>query len=106
LNCAVYACFGIFFIACLPKVTLILRYLWKTKFQGKLRLRQKWPSLIGGYDDGELNIPLSVQAGETYFYRFNTWVSKSKGIPRQVLLLPSRFIGSYRRWHTVKVLQK
>jgi hypothetical protein len=36
LNCAVYACFGIFFIACLPKVTLILRYLWKTKFQGKL----------------------------------------------------------------------
>jgi hypothetical protein len=32
----VYACFGIFFIACLPKVTLILRYLWKTKFQGKL----------------------------------------------------------------------
>jgi hypothetical protein len=37
LNCAVYACFGIFFIACLPKVTLILRYLWKTKFQGKLK---------------------------------------------------------------------
>jgi hypothetical protein len=48
---------------------------------GSYRLRQKWPSLIGGYDDGELNIPLSVQAGETYFYRFNTWVSKSKGIP-------------------------
>jgi hypothetical protein len=38
LNSAVYACFGSFFIACLPKFTLILRYLWKTKFQGKLTL--------------------------------------------------------------------
>jgi hypothetical protein len=33
----VYACFGIFFISCLSKVTLILRHLWKTKFQGMLR---------------------------------------------------------------------
>jgi hypothetical protein len=32
----VYACFGIFFISCLSKVTLILRHLWKTKFQGML----------------------------------------------------------------------
>jgi hypothetical protein len=36
LNSAVYACFGIFFISCLSKVTLILRHLWKTKFQGML----------------------------------------------------------------------
>jgi len=33
----VYACFGIFFIACLSQVTLILRHLWQTKFQGKLK---------------------------------------------------------------------
>jgi hypothetical protein len=32
----VYICFGIFFIAGLSKGSLILRYLWKTKFRGKL----------------------------------------------------------------------
>ncbi|WP_395827568.1 TonB-dependent receptor [Collimonas sp.] len=31
-----YICFGIFFIAGLSKGSLILRYLWKTKFRGKL----------------------------------------------------------------------
>ncbi|WP_395827684.1 hypothetical protein, partial [Collimonas sp.] len=36
LNSAVYICFGIFFIAGLSKGSLILRYLWKTKFRGKL----------------------------------------------------------------------
>jgi uncharacterized SAM-binding protein YcdF (DUF218 family) len=36
----VYICFGIFFIAGLSKGSLILRYLWKTKFRGKLILRQ------------------------------------------------------------------
>jgi hypothetical protein len=46
LNCAVYACFGIFFIACLPKVTLILRYLWKTKFQGKLTRETSAPWIV------------------------------------------------------------
>ncbi|WP_395823077.1 hypothetical protein, partial [Collimonas sp.] len=35
-NSAVYICFGIFFIAGLSKGSLILRYLWKTKFRGKL----------------------------------------------------------------------
>jgi hypothetical protein len=34
----VYICFGIFFIAGLSKGSLILRYLWKTKFRGKLSL--------------------------------------------------------------------
>src|SRR5471032_178206 len=36
LNSAVYACFGIFFISSLSKVTSILRHLWKAKFRGKL----------------------------------------------------------------------
>jgi len=35
LNSAVYELLEIF-ISCLPKVTSILRHLWKTKFQGKL----------------------------------------------------------------------
>jgi hypothetical protein len=34
----VYICFGIFFIAGLSKGSLILRYLWKTKFRGKLTM--------------------------------------------------------------------
>jgi membrane fusion protein (multidrug efflux system) len=34
----VYICFGIFFIAGLSKGSLILRYLWKTKFRGKLKV--------------------------------------------------------------------
>src|ERR1035437_747573 len=36
LNSPVYAGFGIFFISIPSKVTIILRHLWKTKFQGKL----------------------------------------------------------------------
>jgi glycerophosphoryl diester phosphodiesterase len=36
----VYICFGIFFIAGLSKGSLILRYLWKTKFRGKLSLAE------------------------------------------------------------------
>ncbi|WP_395827154.1 hypothetical protein, partial [Collimonas sp.] len=44
LNSAVYICFGIFFIAGLSKGSLILRYLWKTKFRGKLNLS----SISGG----------------------------------------------------------
>jgi len=39
LNSAVYELLEIF-ISCLPKVTSILRHLWKTKFQGKLNLKQ------------------------------------------------------------------
>jgi len=37
LNSAVYELLEIF-ISCLPKVTSILRHLWKTKFQGKLNV--------------------------------------------------------------------
>ncbi|WP_395827364.1 hypothetical protein, partial [Collimonas sp.] len=41
LNSAVYICFGIFFIAGLSKGSLILRYLWKTKFRGKLKAQHQ-----------------------------------------------------------------
>jgi hypothetical protein len=43
----VYACFGIFFISCLSKVTLILRHLWKTKFQGMLNPVHRLSLLYG-----------------------------------------------------------
>ncbi|MES2534803.1 MAG: hypothetical protein V4632_02925 [Pseudomonadota bacterium] len=36
------ACYGIFFISCLSQVTLILRHLWQTKFQGNLILFQQY----------------------------------------------------------------
>lgn len=43
---------------------------------GSYRLRQKWPGLLSDSgDDRELNIPISVNAGSTYFYRFETWSS-------------------------------
>lgn len=43
---------------------------------GTYRLRQKWPGFIfGNGDDRELNVPLTVKAGQTYFYRFETWSS-------------------------------
>jgi hypothetical protein len=42
LNSAVNAGFGIFFFISSPsKVTLILRHLWKTKFQGKLKMARQ-----------------------------------------------------------------
>jgi len=57
----VYSCFGIFFIFPLPKLTLIIRHPWKTKFRGKVnKYRDSLKdasSKIPNISSGEINEP-------------------------------------------------